>query len=163
MGVTDPFPVTAPSAHGSCSTAVLFVEQHEGGGDRADAPGPRPTRRTTPERHPEQRLPRYYGNGSLPTLAHRDLGLAPSQMRLGFAFHTSRDDVERAMDALRRVTAGAARPMSGGEERWELLTGPTDAVRHSRGGCCLSFRELSVPGLAVVARSRPIGSSAGPP
>lgn len=39
------------------------------------------------------------------TLAHRDLGLTPpASCRLSFALYTSVDDVERAMDALRRVT-----------------------------------------------------------
>ncbi len=38
------------------------------------------------------------------TLAHRDLGLTPpASCRLSFALYTSQDDVERAMNALRRV------------------------------------------------------------
>lgn len=42
------------------------------------------------------------------TLAHRDLGLVPSgSCRLSFAVYTSPDDVDRAMEALRRVTAPA--------------------------------------------------------
>src|SRR5215831_10738734 len=42
------------------------------------------------------------------TLAHRDLGLTPpASCRLSFTLYTSIDDVERAMDALRRVAAGA--------------------------------------------------------
>ena len=42
------------------------------------------------------------------TLAHRDLGLLPSgTCRLSFAVYSSPDDVERAMEALRRVTASA--------------------------------------------------------
>jgi cysteine desulfurase/selenocysteine lyase len=40
------------------------------------------------------------------TLAHRDLGLTPpASCRLSFALYTNADDVERAMDALRRVVA----------------------------------------------------------
>ena len=43
------------------------------------------------------------------TLAHRDLGLTPpASCRLSFTLYTSIDDIERAMDALRRVAAGAA-------------------------------------------------------
>jgi cysteine desulfurase/selenocysteine lyase len=39
------------------------------------------------------------------TLAHHDLGLTPpASCRLSFAFYTSPDDVERAVDAVRRVT-----------------------------------------------------------
>ena len=39
------------------------------------------------------------------TLAHRELGLLPSgTCRLSFALYTSPDDVERAVEALRRVT-----------------------------------------------------------
>ena len=39
------------------------------------------------------------------TLAHHDLGLTPpASCRLSFALYTSHDDVDRAMDALRRVT-----------------------------------------------------------
>jgi cysteine desulfurase/selenocysteine lyase len=42
------------------------------------------------------------------TLAHRDLGLTPpASCRLSFTLYTSIDDIERAMDALRRVAAGA--------------------------------------------------------
>jgi cysteine desulfurase/selenocysteine lyase len=42
------------------------------------------------------------------TLAHRDLGLTPpASCRLSFTLYTSVDDVERAMDALRRVAAHA--------------------------------------------------------
>jgi len=38
------------------------------------------------------------------TLAHRDLGLTPpASCRLSFALYSSQDDVERAMNALRRV------------------------------------------------------------
>jgi cysteine desulfurase/selenocysteine lyase len=40
------------------------------------------------------------------TLAHRDLGLTPpASCRLSFALYTSADDVDRATEALRRVTA----------------------------------------------------------
>ncbi|MEX5719008.1 aminotransferase class V-fold PLP-dependent enzyme [Geodermatophilus maliterrae] len=42
------------------------------------------------------------------TLAHRDLGLVPSgSCRLSFALYSSPDDVDSAMEALRRVTAPA--------------------------------------------------------
>ena len=49
------------------------------------------------------------------TLAHRHLGLTPpASCRLSFALYTSDDDVQRATDALRRVTTrtrpGHARP-----------------------------------------------------
>jgi cysteine desulfurase/selenocysteine lyase len=38
------------------------------------------------------------------TLAHRDLGLTPpASCRLSFTLYTNVDDVDRAMDALRRV------------------------------------------------------------
>ncbi|MGH3461994.1 MAG: aminotransferase class V-fold PLP-dependent enzyme [Kribbellaceae bacterium] len=45
------------------------------------------------------------------TLAHRDLGMnPPASCRLSFALYNSRDDVTRAMDAVRRVTDRLRRP-----------------------------------------------------
>jgi cysteine desulfurase/selenocysteine lyase len=46
------------------------------------------------------------------TLAHRDLALTPpASCRLSFSLYTSIDDVDRAMDALRRVARRTPRPM----------------------------------------------------
>jgi cysteine desulfurase/selenocysteine lyase len=45
------------------------------------------------------------------TLAHRELGLTPpASCRLSFALYTSADDVDRATEALRRVTARRPQP-----------------------------------------------------